>query len=119
MKRSGFLKRSGKWSGKPAAARRQARSRARFARAYGCVGRVQWLRGLDCCVGPCLEWPCEAVHVKSRGAGGTADDLVPMCPMHHRQLHALGIKTFLAKYRGLDLEAIAARYAFDWRKFAA
>jgi hypothetical protein len=56
----------------------------------------------------------ECAHVKAKGAGG--DDVgntVPMCMRHHRQQHAIGIKTFQATY-GVDLAAsasdIATRY---------
>jgi hypothetical protein len=57
----------------------------------------------------------ECAHVKSRGAGGKdAGNMVPMCMRHHRQQHAVGIKTFQAAY-GIDLRAIAARVWADHR----
>ena len=49
-----------------------------------------------------------AAHVTSRGAGGLACDLVPLCGYHHAEEHRAGHETFQAKY-GVDLEALAAR----------
>lgn len=66
---------------------------------------VGWL-GL--CAGP-----VEAAHAKTRGAGGTAADLVPLCQYHHRRQHMLGIKTFGARY-GVDLAEMAESYDHAW-----
>ena len=87
-----------------------------------------WIRRQPCLVTGCRtgEWPhwnaphiivrdwltavtVEACHVRSRGAGG--DDhgnLVPLASFLHREQHAIGIRSFSAKY-GLDLQADAAR----------
>ena len=55
----------------------------------------------------------EACHVRSRGAGGTADDLVPMCRNHHLEQHAIGVRTFAARHN-LDLGAEAERHEALW-----
>jgi hypothetical protein len=48
-------------------------------------------------------------HVRTRGAGGTMDDCVPLCRVHHQQADApaSGALSFAATY-DLDLQAIAA-----------
>lgn len=47
-------------------------------------------------------------HVKTRGAGGGDDKVVPMCRAHHTQLDSWGIgqETFQAIY-GVDLPKMA------------
>ncbi len=39
-------------------------------------------------------------HVKSRGAGGgdTADNLMPLCAEHHREIHQIGPSGMGEKY---------------------
>lgn len=64
-----------------------------------------YIRSLPCCA--CNRCPpSEPAHVKSRGAGGTAKDLVPMCAYHHRKQHGLGIATFQRLYQ-IDLRGLA------------
>lgn len=70
--------------------------RGELIRAMPCL-----LLGQDGCHGP-----IEAAHVRSRGAGGTARDLVPLCAAHHREQHAHGVKTFQQKH-DIDLRAAA------------
>jgi hypothetical protein len=73
---------------------RQFGDHAEYIRSLPCV-----CRGADC-------GPSEAAHVRSRGAGGTAADLVPLCRRHHAEQHAVGVDTFQARHN-LDLRAIA------------
>lgn len=71
---------------------------------------ANYVRGQGCVVanGDCYG-DVQAAHVRSRGAGGTAKDMVGMCWFHHQvEQHGDGIKTFQKKY-GIDLEAEAAR----------
>lgn len=78
----------------------------------------------------CRELPCLVcgspytvpAHVKSRGAGGTDSDCVPLCDTKRRWAHGvsgegchdaqhrIGIKTFQARF-GVDLEVEAAKLA--------
>ena len=44
----------------------------------------------------------EAAHVRSRGAGGGDDQVVPLCGTHHREAHRIGHKSF-EKRHGIDL----------------
>jgi hypothetical protein len=84
----------------------------RHEAAYGDDSRIQWMHTFGCCV--CGGRPIEIAHVKSRGAGGTADDTVPMCTHHHTEQHD-GIQTFQARH-AIDLTAKAAHYARLWHE---
>lgn len=87
--------------------------RARLFKAqFGSGARVKWMRALPCCA--CGGGPCEVHHVRSRGAGGGADDTVPLCSVCHRLLHTEGAKTF-SRRLFLDLSELATKYAQDWR----
>lgn len=66
---------------------------------------------LGCCV--CGRSPSEPAHVKSRGAGGTAKDMVPLCSEHHREQHQIGIRSFERKH-GIDLAELARVYWSRW-----
>lgn len=76
-----------------------------------------WIVTLPCCVpapAPAHDGPIHGAHVRSRGAGGTWKDLVPMCAWHHRQQHLLGIETFEMMY-DIVLSELARRYERDWQ----
>lgn len=70
------------------------------------------IRTLPCSVPTCWKSPVHAAHVKSRGAGGTWKDLVPLCMYHHREYDdQLGSpERFNAKY-DVDLVALAQSLA--------
>lgn len=57
----------------------RARKARRFAEDFGGKAYLEFLHGLECaiCGAPCEL--TEAAHVRSRGAGGKAEDLVPLC----------------------------------------
>ena len=67
---------------------------------------------------PCLVWtyggpgcngevvPAHAWHTK--GSGGLAKDLLPLCVWHEIEVHNIGRKTFQCKYM-IDLESEADR----------
>lgn len=42
----------------------------------------------------------EPHHIKSRGAGGddTIENLLPLCRIHHTEIHTIGLKAFKLKY---------------------
>jgi RNase P subunit RPR2 len=84
-----------------------ARKRKRFAEAFGSRERVEAIRRTPCVV--CGVVPSENAHVRSRGAGGTWQDVVPLCRDHHREQHA-GARTFEANHN-LDLATLAAHFA--------
>jgi hypothetical protein len=87
----------------------QRRKAERFQLAFGDKG--EWVRQMNCVV--CGRLPSVAAHVKSRGAGGTAKDLVPLCPNHHFEQHAVGIRTF-DRLHDIDLTTLAAEYEERW-----
>lgn len=85
---------------------------------------VDWVVTLPCCVcmpehyhGPELKpfMYAEANresrisdphHVRTQGAGGTAETCVPLCRLHHSHTHSLGPDTFAITYT-VDLSATA------------
>ena len=72
-----------------------------FDEQYGSRERVLWVKTLPCLV--CGVSPSENAHVRTRGAGGTYKDIVPLCFTHHREIHSIGNDSFCRKYF-LDLE---------------
>lgn len=58
--------------------------------------RVDYIKSLPCLV--CGNTPSDNEHVRSRGAGGTYKDIVPLCRTHHNERHQLGRDTFGEKY---------------------
>jgi len=82
---------------------------------------LTWIRLLSCTVGAgdyCGSWPgyrlIEAAHVRSRGAGGAdVGNVVPLCTIHHAELHRTGIRSFEEKY-GVDLRVEAERLAREY-----
>jgi hypothetical protein len=48
----------------------------------------------------------EVAHVRSRGAGGGDDQVVPLCGRHHGEQHRIGIRSFENRH-GLDLAQVA------------
>jgi hypothetical protein len=77
--------------------------KAEFVRANGCVVHLRGVGVLRC------EGKVEAHHVRTRGAGGTAADLVGLCALHHWRLHHIGRQSFDRMY-GLELEKLATEY---------
>jgi hypothetical protein len=85
-----------------------ARKHDRFRRAFGSKARVEMIRREPCAV--CRSTPSENAHVRSRGAGGTWEDVIPLCPWHHREQHTVGLATFAARHQ-IALETVARWYA--------
>jgi len=86
------------------------RKRERYERDFG-LEKAAWIRTLPCL--GCGRTPSEAAHAKSRGAGGTAAHLVPLCHKCHREQHQVGILTFQSAHR-LNLIDEAAHYDRAW-----
>lgn len=82
------------------------RKAALWATQYGSLARVIAVKALPSVVSG--RTPCVNAHVRSRGAGGTYRDIVPLTDAEHRELHAIGIASFQAKYN-VSLTAEAAR----------
>lgn len=85
------------------------RQEERFKQAFYSIERVKKINSLQCIV--CGATPSTNAHTRSRGAGGTWEDIVPMCDYHHKEIHRIGTRTFEEKYLLGDLERIAKAYA--------
>lgn len=88
------------------------RSSKSFEKLFHSQERVAWIRGIGCVV--CGLCPAENHHVKSRGAGGDYEKIIPLCFTHHQEIHNSGRKTFEKKY-DLDLDLMAHIVATLWR----
>jgi hypothetical protein len=82
--------------------------------AISCRSHLQHVRGFVCLgaakePGKCLGG-IEAHHVKTRGAGGGDEQVVPLCVFHHASVHT-GWQSFEARH-GINLERIAADIAW-------
>lgn len=100
----------------PLAKRNPERKARLFEEQFGSVAFVKWVRLQECAV--CGSWPSEAAHATSRGAGGKADDILPLCPVHHHEQHQHGVRTF-EKAHGIDMKAKAAETFARWQEVAA
>lgn len=83
-----------------------------FEQDFGGIARVRWVQMQECRV--CGDWPSECAHATSRGAGGDATDILPLCPWHHHEQHQIGVRSFEAKY-GIDLAECAVETDARWR----
>ena len=57
----------------------------------------------------CGQTPCDAHHVKAKGAGGGDDQVIPLCRKHHAEWHSLGVGRFLKRHPvegGYDLRGL-------------
>lgn len=87
----------------------QERAFAAWVRQQPCAIRMQHSHH-DICT-----HRSEAAHVKTRGArGGWFNNLVPLCRIAHAEQHAMGVKSFQAKYH-YAMEAHAIHLYATWR----
>lgn len=88
--------------------------KAARVRAWGDGKHADRIRALPCAIGGVhCDTAVHAHHVRSVGAGGSERDLVPLCALHHQELHTIGRWTFLEKH-GVDLRVVADRL-WAWR----
>lgn len=102
------------------APRNAKRKSERWTRQFGSPERVAFVRSL-CCVA-CLNFgEIENHHITSRGAGGVATDIVPLCQTCHRAWHKQGRRTFCARWEIFeeDLRGFAAHTEEMWQKHVA
>jgi len=89
-----------------------ARRSKRFKRYYHSEAYVVAVKATPCCV--CGRRPTHSHHLRSKAAGGTVKDLVPLCERHHSEFHNTGTRTFQTKH-DIDLtehaEALYTRLA--------
>ena len=89
------------------------RSAKEFRRAYGSQERARAVQAMSCVV--CGALPSQNAHARGRGAGGGAEDIVPLCMAHHREQHDVGIATFEERY-SIDLQKEARRTNAWWEE---
>jgi hypothetical protein len=84
--------------------------------AGDCPKHLAWVRALPCAV---RRAQCSNVnhahHVRQNNGGGTGmkpgpESVVPLCHIHHAELHQKGARTFDLEYC-VDLRALAVRLA--------
>ena len=97
----------------PMKKRNEKRRERLFEEQFGSVAFVKWVNLQECAIPGCGGWPCEAAHVVSRGAGGTAADIIPLCKTHHQNQHDVGIETFASEH-GVDTRALAEWTQARW-----
>lgn len=88
----------------------------RREREYG--AKAEWIVRLPCAAcfvqGEKQKKPTVPAHaVKTRGAGGKSDTLVPLCETHEDLWHTLGRKTFAVRF-GVNLVPVASALDNIW-----
>ena len=90
-----------------------ARKRARFARQFHSEAFVEFTKAQPCVV--CgVRVAIECAHNPSRGAGGTWEDVTPLCAFHHGEQHR-GVETFQRRH-GIRFSETNAAHAEAWRQ---
>jgi hypothetical protein len=59
---------------------------------------LEWIRGMNCLVGIGCFGAVHPHHLERRGAGGSDFSAVPLCVLHHSQIHAIGEKMADERY---------------------
>ena len=115
LKRGGELKRKTRVN----PVNRERKAANRIKHYTGGIDYDTWIRRKRCvrCVALGRRQPTRTVaaHVKSKGAGGTWEDLIPLCFSCHLHQHACGIETFEAEI-GIDLVAMAAALVVEHKQ---
>ena len=102
---------------KTTAERGLERRKALFARHFHSQERVEWIRSLPCVLTG-IEGESHNAHTKSRGSGGTYEDIVPLSFVAHRDYDELDKMQFSAKY-GVTKENVrdrASHYQKLWEE---
>lgn len=68
---------------------------------------LNFVRKADCCVVGCNHVFAEPHHLRTRGAGGGDYTAIPLCRVHHSELHHIGPARF-EKEHALSLGAVNA-----------
>src|SRR5688572_28455712 len=92
------------------------RRASRLAEQFG--PKSDWIRSLPCLIehrAPGPHVAVQAAHVRSRVAGGTSSDLVPLCWDCHGWQHVAGIVTFQDEV-GVNLTVAARMLEYFWIK---
>jgi len=97
--------------------RRSQRKKDLFARTFHSQERVEWIRALPCALTG-LEGQSHNAHTKSRGSGGTYEDIVPLSFRGHRDYDELGEEDFEYRYgtTKAEVKSLAAYYQQLWEE---
>lgn len=83
---------------------------------HGTAARSKWFRTMPCACGgkhpACTGGQSDPSHVKSRGAGGKADDIIPQSPGCHDFVGTKGWQRW-QRETGVDARALADRLATE------
>jgi hypothetical protein len=103
-------------SRKPVNKRNPKRSAKNRLEQHGTRARTRWFNLQPCaCKGKhpeCTGGQSEPSHVKSRGAGGKADSIIPQSHGCHRYVHQKGWRRWQAE-TGVNARALADRLATE------
>ncbi len=101
--------------------RKRERIDARFRRQFHSAGRIDWFKNqpseISGRVDPQRMHNC---HMRSRGAGGTYKDIVPLLAIEHHDLDTMRNAKFEAKYKRTkqSVRDRAPHYDRLWREAA-
>ena len=70
---------------------------------------------LNCLV--CNKLGVDLHHIKTRKSGGSDNDynLMPLCRLHHTEIHKIGLTTFANKYNQVKEFLISHGWELDFR----
>jgi len=83
---------------------------------------LEQIRKQPCLV--CRKISGEVHHIKSRGSGGhdIESNLIPLCRVHHTEVHKIGLNRFSEKYKEMSLFLTSNGWEFSasvnkWKNF--
>lgn len=88
-------------------------------RYYGSEERVKWIKNQRCYVTGRVGTsgnPIVNSHIKTKGAGGGPEWVIPMLYSLEKEFHDIGIRSFEKKY-GVDLEHLCRVCDQRWRAY--
>lgn len=89
-----------------------------WIRSYGPLGRTEFVQGLPCIAGAgrICRGKSHNHHTKSGGTGRKADcdTIVPLCFLHHNEVHANGQDTFARRHK-INWELAASETEMKWQ----
>ena len=59
---------------------------------------LEWIRQMPCMVGYRCQGTVVPHHLESRGAGGSDHYVIPLCGLHHAEIHMIGERTMGDRY---------------------
>lgn len=74
------------------------------------------LKEMPCFI--CGARPSDPHHIRTRGSGGgdEPNNMLPLCRMHHVEIHRIGVKSFAERYRvPIDFSGIYPKLEFEWK----